>query len=386
MREFILLHYDEICLKGGNRGLFEQMLASNARKALGSSASGLRLMHGRIVAGLTKGADLEKVGRRLSLLPGIANFSFAISVPPEMGKMRSGALSLLEGKDFSAFRVTTRRADKRFPLDSHQVDCALGEFICEKTGKKVSLEHPEMTLHAEICDKEAFLYTEKHPGIGGLPLGSSSPLVCSLSGGIDSPVSAFMMMKRGCPIIFAHAHNKSIGSTGVKGKLAAIVERLTEAQLSSKLYIAPFEKLQKEIISSIPAKFRMVVYRRAMMKVMNSIARLERAQGIVTGDSVGQVASQTLENLRCIYAAADFPVFAPLAGMNKSETTSLARTIGTYDSSIIPSPDCCSFMIAQHPETHASLSEIESLELNLPLQELAEKAVKEAEILSFEAK
>ncbi len=385
MREFILLHYDEICLKGGNRGLFEQKLAANARKSLGSTVSELVPMHGRMVARLAKGADFEKARRRLSLLPGIANFSRAISVPLEMGEIRDGALSLLGGREFSTFRVSTRRANKRFPLDSHGVDCDLGEFICGKTGKKVSLEHPGITLHAEICDREAFLYTEQHDGIGGLPVGSSAPLVCSLSGGIDSPVSAFMMMKRGCPIVFAHAHNKSIGATAVKGKLSEIVSRLTEVQLSSKLYIVPFEKLQKEIIICVPAKLRMVAYRRAMMKVMNRVARLERAPGIVTGDSVGQVASQTLENLNCIYRASELPVFAPLAGMNKAETTLLARKIGTYEASIVQSPDCCSFMIAQHPETRATLAEIEAAEGSIPVQELAEKAVEESEILTFEA-
>ena len=386
MGEFALVHYSEIYLKGGNRGRFERMLASNVAKALGDSASRAVAADGRIIAKLAENADLEKAGRRLSLIPGIANFSFAESAPLEMDVIRKAALALVKKSDSPTFKVFTSRSNKRFPLDSHGVDCALGDAVVESLGKKVDVHKPGLILHVEICEKNAFLYADRRAGAGGLPVGSSGRLVCSLSGGLDSPVAAFMMMKRGCEVTFAHAHNSTIGSTGVKGKLERIVSALTEAQLTSKLYIVPFEKLQRQVIACVPSPMRMILYRRAMMRVMNGVAKLERCKGVVTGDSVGQVASQTLENLDCIYRASELPVFAPLAGMNKSETVDIARRIGTYEASIVQSPDCCSFMIAKHPETRARPREIEALEANIPVRELAEEAVAKSEILEFEAK
>ena len=386
MPDSIIMHYDEICLKGKNRGLFERKLAENARKALGTSIAGMRLGRGRIVAKLAEGVGIGEAQRRLSLLPGVVNFSFAVTAPLDIEKMEAGALQLLEGEKPLSFRVTTSRANKRFPLGSQEVDRRLGEVICDRLGWKVDLHNPGLTLFVEIDDKQAYLYTEKLGGIGGLPAGSSGSVVCSLSGGLDSPVAAFMMMKRGCKVVFAHAYNRTIESTAVKDKLSGIVERLTEVQLSSKLYIVPFEGLQREIIASVPAKLRMIVYRRAMMRIMNGVAAKERCRGIVTGDSVGQVASQTLENLHCIYDAARMPVFAPLAGMNKSETVEIARRIGTYGQSILPAADCCSFMIAQSPETRASLKFVQAAEEGIPVEGLAAEAVEKSEILLFESK
>jgi len=382
-QEIILIHYDEICLKGKNRGLFERALAENVKRALASNVCGLKLQHGRMLALLADGADLAEVKRRLSLLPGIANFSFASTAPLDVEKIESAALELLAKNKPSTFRVTTSRPNKRFSLTSHELDCRLGDAVCNRRGWKVDLHEPGVTLHAEICEKQAYLYLEKNAGVGGLPVGSGGGLVCSLSGGIDSPVAAFMMMKRGCGITFAHAFNRSVESTSVKGKLSGIVERLTDVQLSSKLYIVPFEKLQREIITLVPSRLRMILYRRAMMRIMNGVAEKERCLGIVTGDSVGQVASQTLENLVCIYDAARMPVYAPLAGMNKNETIAIARKIGTYDHSILPAADCCSFMIASSPETRGNLAVVQAAESRIPVEELAAEAVGKAEVLEF---
>jgi len=384
-RRIILMHLDEVCLKGGNRRLFEKMLIRNAGEALGSKYEKIELLGGRIAVTLPHDVT-DILLRRFSTFPGIAYVAPAISVPPEIDAIKNGAIALMDASGGQTFRVTAKRADKGFPITSQELNCELGALIVDKLGKRVKLENPDVELFVDVCDKEAFLYTGKISGTGGLPVGSSGRVIASLSGGIDSPVAAFMMMKRGCKVVFAHAKGSIAGSSAptVRGKLEGIVRVLAKVQLSSKLYIVPFENIQAQIIACVPSTHRMILYRRAMMKVMNHIARIEKARGIITGDSVGQVASQTLENLGCIYAASELPVFAPLIGMNKTETVAIARSIGTYKYSIIPSPDCCSFMISKHPETKARLRDVERMEEQIPISDLVEKAVAEADILNID--
>lgn len=207
-----------------------------------------------------------------------------------------------------------------------------------------------------------------------------SRLVSSLSGGIDSPVASFLMIKMGCEVIFVHIHNRT-KTKGVKGKIEKIVNQLDKFQGSSKLYIIPFGKLQRKIIMNILSKFRMIIYRRFMMRILNEVAKKENAKGVVTGDSLGQVASQTLENLNCTYDASELPVFTPLIGMNKEEIVKLAKKIKTYEYSIQPYPDCCSFMIAKHPRTKGRIKNIKRMEKLIEnKRELVQECVERAEI------
>jgi len=209
----------------------------------------------------------------------------------------------------------------------------------------------------------------------------NTKLICSLSGGIDSPVSSFLMMKCGCKIVFVHILNRTQTGEAVLSKIDKLVKQLSKTQPKSKLYIVPFENIQKQLIMNVPSKLRMIVYRRFMLRIINSIAKREKAQGIVTGDSLGQVASQTLDNLNCIYAASKLPVLSPLIGMDKVEIINIAKKIGTYDHSIIPYPDCCSFMLGKYPETRAEPGEIERIESFIENQEkLIEESVSNAEV------
>jgi tRNA uracil 4-sulfurtransferase len=388
MNKRIIIHYDEIALKGRNRSFFEKELERNVRRALGPLAAEVQRHYGRIVCRPAEQADAEAIRHHLELLPGIAHFSIGESVPRELAALQERALEAVRPLTFSTFGVKTRRADKSFPISSTEISAEIGAAVLERYGeaKKVDLRQPDLWLHVEITHTEAFLYANRYRGPGGLPVGTSGRVLASLSGGIDSPVAAYMMMKRGCEVVFVHIRNETQFAHGAVGKIEELVRQLTTVQLRAKLYIIPFGELQRVIIAMVPAKFRMIVYRRFMMKILGRVARREKARAIVTGDSLGQVASQTLHNIACIQAASPLPVLAPLMGMNKEETVVLARRIGTYDHSTIPYPDCCSFMIAPHPEIRGLQYEVERYEAAIDgAEELVEAAVAQAEVRWFKA-
>jgi thiamine biosynthesis protein ThiI len=245
---------------------------------------------------------------------------------------------------------------------------------------QVDLERPGLTVWIEIAEREALLYTRRLPGLGGLPVGVSGTVVALLSGGIDSPVAAFKLIRRGCRAVLLHFHNYTRHQDQVRSKLVDLARVLARFQLGSKLYLVPFEEVQAAIISAVPAEDRMITYRRVMLRMGESVLEREGARAFVTGDSVGQVASQTLDNLHAIHAAARHPVLSPLIGEDKDDIVALARRIGSYEVSIRPYPDCCSFMVAAHPTTRVRLEELEAKEARIPLEALARKALEAAEV------
>lgn len=376
----VVIHFSEIALKGKNRTQFERVLINHIRAALGKNITNIEKGPGRILCEV-KDASTKDLFEKI---PGIANFSFAIKSKLDIEEFKKISLNILKELQFKSFKIQTRRSNKKFMNSSTEINEKVGEHIVKKLKRQVKLKNPDVTLYIEVGNKEAYIYSKKFKGIGGLPVNSSGKLICSLSGGIDSPVSSYLMMKRGSKIIFVHIYNKTQVNQGLLNKIKDIVKQLTKFQLSSKLYIVPFEKIQKQIMLVVPSKYRMIIYRRFMLKIMNQIAKKEKIQGIVTGDSLGQVASQTVENLNAIYEASVLPVFPPLIGMNKEEIMTLARNIGTYDTSIIQYPDCCSFMIAKHPETKANLYQIKKIESNIKDQEgLIKEAVTNSEIFNI---
>jgi thiamine biosynthesis protein ThiI len=348
----IVIHYSEIALKGKNRSQFEDALLRHVRAALGPLALDVRKQQGRLMCKPADHADPQQIREVLARIPGIVNFSLGHSVPKDVDALGARAVRLLAESSFTSFGVKTKRTDKAFPMTSEEISRAVGAAILRGLdGKQVNLTDPDLWLYIELTGREAVLFTAKHAGPGGLPVGSCGSVMVSLSGGIDSPVAAYMLMKRGCRAIFAHIRNETQFTGGVTDKIEQLVATLTRYQLHSTLNMVPFGELQRRIIAFVPADYRMIIYRRAMMRILNRLAVREGAQAIVTGDAVGQVASQTLGNLHCIHAASPLPVLSPLVGMNKDETIAIARQIGTYQHSIEPYPDCCSFMIAPHPET-----------------------------------
>ncbi len=381
----IVIHYSEIALKGKNRRQFEDALLRHVRAALGELAHEVRKQQGRLVCKPANHADPQQVRELLACIPGIVNFSLGHSAPKDVEAIGGRAVNLLAERSFTTFGVKTKRTDKAFPLTSEEISRAVGASILRGlAGKKVDLKNPDLWLFIELTGKEATLFTEKHAGPGGLPVGTSGDVMVSLSGGIDSPVAAYMLMKRGCRAVFAHIRNETQFASGVTDKIEKLVEVLTRYQLRSTLYHVPFGDLQRRIIAFVPADYRMIIYRRCMMRILNRLAEREGAKAIVTGDAVGQVASQTLSNLHCIQNASQLPVLSPLVGMNKDETIAIAKQIGTYEHSIEPYPDCCSFMIAPHPETRGVLELVEQFEANIDgLEALLLEAVDTAERLEF---
>ena len=380
----IVVHYSEIGLKGKNRDFFEHKLMSNLRLALkGLGSFNVSRLHGRIVISLGKGCEEVKIADRLLKVAGISYFAFALKSDRDLHDIKKSLDTVAKDKKMKSFAISTMRSDKRFRLTSKELNEELGDYVRKKHGWRVDLSKPDTTFFVEITEKEAFVYTEKKRGLGGLPVTSSGRLLSLMSGGIDSPVASFEMFKRGCSVVFVHFHNQTGQRDIVKDKVERIVKVLSEYQTSTKLYMIPFGDLQKNIIMHIPAKYRMIVYRRVMFAVANRIARKEGTLGFVTGDSVGQVASQTLENLNVIYEKADFPVFSPLIGRNKEEIVDIAKDIGTYELSILPYSDCCSFLVAQHPETKGRVDEIKKLETGLDLERLVDDALKKAELKKY---
>lgn len=373
-----VVHYGEIALKGKNRDYFEEALARNIALALeGRGKPRVKRRYGRL---LIEGGAPDS-GDVLRLIPGIKSFAKAERVALDIEAIRDAALRLAEEDQARSFMVRTKRANKSFPLTSLEVNRLVGERIARETGKAVSLENAELTVHIEICSDEAYVYAHRVAGLGGLPVGTAGKVVSLISGGIDSPVAAFLMMRRGCRVILAHFFNEAVHAPKVRRKIVSLGEKLAKVQGRTKLYMIPFGGLQREIIKGTPAKYRMLVYRRTMMKIANEVAALEKAKALVTGDSLAQVASQTLDNLALIYSVSHYPLLAPLIGLDKEETIKIAERIGTYEISILPYEDCCSFMVAPHPETRGKAELIAELESGLSLDISGALARAELELL-----
>jgi thiamine biosynthesis protein ThiI len=293
-------------------------------------------------------------------------------------------LNDLDPEDPPSFRVSARRADKRFPLTSPQIEREVGGRIKEARGWRVDLGSPGLTIHVETLADEAFYFFGKERGPGGLPVGTSGRVVCLLSGGIDSPVAAWRMMRRGCRVLFVHFHSYPILSRASQEKARELVRLLTRFQFRSRLFLVPFGEVQQRVVLSVAPPLRVVIYRRLMMRIAQAIARDHRAKALVTGEVVGQVASQTLENLHAINEVASMPVLRPLIGMDKEEITAESQRLGTYPISIIPDQDCCTLFTPRHPATKARAPDVVAAEAALPVNDIAREAAARAAVEHFE--
>ena len=380
----IVVHYQEIALKGKNRPWFLARLVRNLRGAVADlDVRAVRPLMGRIEVELGPGATREEVGDRIRRTFGIANFSYAARTRLDLDVLTDQILRELRDRACQSFRVSVRRADKRFPMTSPEVEREVGGRIKSARGWKVDLENAELVVHIELLSDEAFYFFGKERGPGGLPTGTAGRVACLLSGGIDSPVAAHRMMRRGCSVTFVHFHSYPILSRASQDKARQLVTLLTQWQQRSRLYLVPFGDIQQQVVLAVPAPMRVVVYRRLMMRIAEQIARARGAQALVTGEVVGQVASQTLENLAVIDNVAALPIFRPLIGTDKEEITAEATRLGSYPISIIPDQDCCTLFTPRHPQTRARLAQVESAEAVLPIQELVEQAVREAVLEGF---
>jgi thiamine biosynthesis protein ThiI len=381
----IVVHYQEIALKGKNRPWFLARLVRNLRRAVVDlDVRAVRALMGRIELVLGPAVTYEEVGERVRRVFGIANFSYAGRTVIDLDGIAAAILNDLGDREPASFRVSVRRADKRYPLPSPQIEREIGGRIKQARGWKVDLENPALVIHVEMLTDEAFYFFGKERGAGGLPTGTAGRVACLLSGGIDSPVAAHRMMKRGCAVTFVHFHSYPILSRASQEKARELVRLLTTWQHHSRLYLVAFGDIQQQVVLAVPGPMRVVVYRRLMLRIAERIALERRAQALITGDVVGQVASQTLENLAVIGDAATLPLFRPLIGMDKDEITAEAIRIGSYPISIIPDQDCCTLFTPRNPQTRARLADIEAAEQVLPIDELVDRAARDAVMEEFE--
>jgi thiamine biosynthesis protein ThiI len=381
----VIAHYQEIALKGKNRPWFLHRLLRNMRFALGDlDVPEVRTPMGRLEVVLRNEADWPEVRDRLGRMFGLANFSLAHRVPLDLEVLADALVKDLPAGPVDSFRMAVRRADKRFPIPSPDVERMLGRRVQDARGWKVDLSHPALTIGVELLPKEAFYYFGKLPGPGGLPMGTAGRVVALMSGGIDSPVAAWRMMKRGCNATLVHFHSYPFLSRTSQDKARDLARLLTRYQLRARLYLVPFGELQRQITLSVAGPLRVVIYRRMMFRIAERIARLRGAHGLVTGEAVGQVASQTLENLSAIGEATGLQVFRPLIGMDKEEITAEAERLGSYSISIIPDEDCCTLFTPRHPVTSARRQDISAAEQTLPVQEMVNAAVGGAVVERFQ--
>ena len=377
----VIVHYQEIALKGNNRPWFVARLARNLRTATkGAGVRDVRVLMGRIELVLDGNADWQLVRDRVADVFGVANFARAGRAALDVDVLAREILADLGDQETDTFRVSARRADKRFPLTSPEIEREVGGRIKEARQWRVDLSNPGLTIHVEALTDEAFYYFGKEPGAGGLPSGTSGRVVCLLSGGIDSPVAAWRMMRRGCRVLFVHFHSYPILSRTSQEKARELARLLTRFQYDSRLFVVPFGEIQQQVVVSVAPPLRVVIYRRLMMRIAEAIAERHRAQALASGEVVGQVASQTLENLSAIDRVVTMPVLRPLIGMDKDEITAEAQRLGTYSISIIPDQDCCTLFTPRHPATKARLADVEAAESVLPIGEMVSTALAAAVI------
>ncbi len=384
-----IVHYHELALKGRNRDFFEQRLVRNLRLALQDLViTQIDALQGRVRVTLPDTANESVVKDRLARVFGVSNFLLTRSVPlnlshPDLTALTEGVVEAVRSLSFDTFRVSAKRADKRLALTSMDVERELGARLCKQTGKRVKLDRPDLTVLVELLTDEAHYAVRKEPGPGGMPGGVSGKAACLISGGIDSPVAAWRMMKRGCKALFIHFSGRPLVSRASEDKVREIVQLLTAYQYYSRLYVIPFGEIQRDIVASAPAPFRVVLYRRMMLRIAEELARREECWCLVTGDSLGQVASQTPENLSVIQEAAQLPILRPLIGMDKIEITEQAQRIGSFETSIEPDQDCCKLFVPAHPSTKTRLDDIRKIERGLDIDALTKQGIEKAELSEF---
>ncbi len=385
LKEAIVIHYHELWLKGRNRSFFLNRLVDAVRRSLeGLAVARIGQPGDRILVWLEEGADVEEALRRLACVFGVAYFAPAHAVERDMRVIRESAWQQIQSEPFATFAVRAKRSDKSFPLRSSEIERDVGAFLLTRLREagrdvRVNLGAPDVTCRIEVSPGPVLLYARKIPGPGGLPAKTAGKMVCLLSGGFDSAVAAYKIMKRGAHLGFVHFYGTGAqpgeSSIHVARELAS---RLTPYQLTAHLYLVPFEPIQREIVRFAPEEFRVLLYRRMMLRIATAIGERSRALALVTGDSLGQVASQTLENMVAVDAAVPLHVFRPLVGDDKQEILAIARRIGTYDVSAEPFHDCCPVFLPRSPALRATPAELARAEARLDVPALVRLGVESA--------
>lgn len=367
-----IAHYDEIALKGKNRNDFEQLALEHLRRLLNPfGLYEIRKPRGRFILLFKENPDWTSIQQNIAKVFGITNFSPAYRCGLSMEELQASLQQSLCTQSFKSFGVDAKRPNKRFPLNSQAIKVQTGGFVVQATQAKVDLTHPDCWIQIEVMDDAIYYSYQRFEGPRGLPIPVSGKLMTLISGGIDSPVAAYQMMRRGCEMAFTHFHSSPFTNQASIEKVRKMIQLLSPYQGSSRLYLVPIINLQKQIVAHSPAPLRVILYRRAMVRIAQRLAERENAQGLVTGDNLGQVASQTLTNMACIDKATELPILRPLISFDKIHIIQIARAIESYSISILPDQDCCSFMVPENPSTRAPLAALEKAETEFPyLEEL----------------
>lgn len=386
----IVVHYHELWLKGRNRHFFLGKLLAGLRQGLGGiPVQRIEQPGDRILIRLADGAPIDEAIGRVERVLGVAYYALARPVERDLAGLCRAAWEEIEPLRFTTFAVRVRRSDKTFPHNTMETEAAVGRYLLdqlEASGReaRVRLRDPELTCYIEVTPGPLLVYARKIPGVGGLPANSAGRVACLLSGGYDSAVAAYQMMKRGAHLSFVHFYGTGARPGESSLHVASdLVRKLAPYQFRAKLYRVPFEEIQREIVRYAPEKFRVLLYRRMMLRIGQVLARRDRALALVTGDSLGQVASQTLRNLVAVDAVAAMPVFRPLIGADKMDILATARKIGTYDISSEPFHDCCPVFLPRTPALSASQEELAEAENNLDVPALVAQGVESATIEKF---
>jgi thiamine biosynthesis protein ThiI len=377
----IVLHYAEIATKGRNRPAFVKRLAQNVGQAIAGLPLGrVRRLSGRLwIESRDPHLDLDLVAERLGTVYGLSHWSPARRARLDLEAIKEAALEAVRGATYETFRVSARRAFKDLPLSSLEVDREVGAFLVAARPAKVKLKGADLQVYVEMTPAGAYIYTERRSGLRGLPVGITGHVAGLLSGGIDSPVAVARMQRRGCRATLIHFHSHPFLSRASQEKAVDLAAHLTRFQRHLSLYLVPFGELQRDIVTATPPALRVVLYRRFMLRLAGRIGQDVGARALVTGESLAQVASQTLTNMVAIDPAAPMPVLRPLVGYDKQEIIEQAQGLGTYETSILPDQDCCTLFIPKNPQTHARLEEVEAAEERLDVERMCEDALARAE-------
>jgi tRNA uracil 4-sulfurtransferase len=388
-RRSIVIHYGEIALKGKNRGAFEKRLKENIVSSLRTvmHRPDLKKLDARFILTLNDRDEthIDRIADRLRKIPGINSFGIGMRVPKDIDSITSAAIELFRDLPPGSFRVKTKRSDKTFALTSPEIGKRVGTAIVARYGSSVDLNNPDNTVYVEISYHAAIVYARRFKASGGLPSGISGNVLALISAGFDSPVASYLMMKRGAHVLFVHFHSYPYVAHSSIDQVEKLVKQLTDFQISCTCYMVPLGELQRQIMLTAPSHYRILLYRRTMIRLAGRIARSQKCEALVTGESLGQVASQTLRNIRLIGDGTDLPVLRPLIGMDKEEIINLSREIGTAEISSQPYDDCCSFFMPRRAETWGSLEEIRSIESGIDQEELLTEAIRQSEIYTVTA-
>ena len=388
MRPCVVAHYHEVGLKGRNRPFFLNTLENNLRRATaGMGVKYVERASGRIILWLEPDAPWPPLRERIARVYGVVNFARGYALQPALETLIRGVLARLpEAGEFTTFAIRARRAFKGISLSSREIAVNLGAAVQAASGAGVNLSAPEMTLYVEVLPQFAFFFFGKDRGPGGLPVGCSAPVTVLLSGGIDSPVAACRLLKRGSRVVLAHFHSFPYLDTASQEKARELAQVISSYQGDTVLYLIPLGEIQRQIVVACPAPYRVVLYRRFMVRIAEALGKRHGARALVTGDSLGQVASQTIENLAAIEDAAAQMVLRPLIGMDKQEIADEAESIGTYDISIRPDQDCCALFVPSNPSIHTDLNGIRAAEAALDVESLVQQGIADTEAIEFRTK